>query len=57
MQKPEEMKYWSLPADAVLQELHSAPAGLTQEEASERLTKYGENSIKTQERLRRCYCF
>ena len=48
MQKSEEMKYWSLPFDAVLQGLHSTPNGLAQEEASSRLKEYGENSIKTQ---------
>lgn len=50
MEKPEEIKYWSLPSAAVLQNLHVTSAGLTGEEAEKRLKLYGRNSIKGQEK-------
>jgi P-type Mg2+ transporter len=40
--------FWSLPADRVLQELHSSANGLSDREAKQRLVKYGANSLKQQ---------
>jgi len=48
MQKIEEIKYWSTPADDVLKALDTVPAGLTEAEAASRLKEYGKNSIKEQ---------
>lgn len=42
----EEFKYWSMPAEDVLKNLNSTPAGLTSNEAALRLKKHGENVIK-----------
>jgi P-type Mg2+ transporter len=47
IQKPEEIKYWSMPATAVLQNLQTTPAGLSDAEAAAKLSQYGENSIKS----------
>ncbi len=40
--------FWSLPADRVLQELHSSAQGLSDRDAKQRLIKYGANSLKQQ---------
>jgi P-type Mg2+ transporter len=45
---PQHPSFWSLPADRVLQELHSSANGLSDREAQQRLVKYGANSLKQQ---------
>jgi P-type Mg2+ transporter len=44
----ENISFWSLPADRVLTELHSSTDGLSDQEAKQRLIKYGANSLKQQ---------
>jgi P-type Mg2+ transporter len=44
----ENLLFWSLPADRVLQELQSSADGLSDREAKQRLVKYGTNSLKQQ---------
>jgi P-type Mg2+ transporter len=44
----ENISFWSLPADRVLQELDSSADGLSDREAKQRLIKYGANSLKQQ---------
>jgi P-type Mg2+ transporter len=44
----ENLLFWSLPVDRVLQELHSSASGLSDREAKQRLVKYGANSLKQQ---------
>jgi len=39
-----EEKYWSIPKKDVLKKAESSDFGLTEEEARERLEKYGKNS-------------
>jgi len=43
--------FWSKKPEEVLKELGSSPNGLTDEEAKERLEKYGYNTIKEKEKL------
>jgi len=50
MQKQDITKYWSLPPSVALQYFDSITTGLTSEEATLRLKKYGENSIKEQKK-------
>ncbi|QLE49198.1 magnesium-translocating P-type ATPase [Nostoc sp. C057] len=38
--------FWSLPAEQVLDQLKSSPQGLSRQEAQQRLTQYGANSLK-----------
>jgi P-type Mg2+ transporter len=45
---PQNPPFWSLPADRVLQELHSSVEGLSDRDANQRLIKYGANSLKQQ---------
>jgi P-type Mg2+ transporter len=40
--------FWSLPADRVLQQLHSSAQGLSDRDAKQRLLQYGVNSLKQQ---------
>jgi P-type Mg2+ transporter len=47
---PQNPLFWSLPADRVLQKLHSSATGLTDREAKQRLIKYGTNSLKQQQK-------
>jgi P-type Mg2+ transporter len=44
----ENLLFWSVPADRVLQELDSSVNGLSDREAKQRLIKYGTNSLKQQ---------
>jgi P-type Mg2+ transporter len=44
----ENLLFWSVPADRVLQDLHSSANGLSDREAKQRLIKYGTNSLKQQ---------
>ncbi len=44
----DNLPFWSLPTDRVLQDLHSSANGLTDREAKQRLVKYGANSLKQQ---------
>ena len=48
MPKPDDSKYWSVPASDVLHDFHTTLTGLTAEDASARLKEYGENTIKAQ---------
>jgi Mg2+-importing ATPase len=57
MQNQDKIKYWNLPAAAVLQYLHAALSGLTSDEASSRLKEYGENSIKAQKKTTQLMLF
>jgi P-type Mg2+ transporter len=45
---PQNHPFWSLPADRVLQQLHSSIDGLSDREAKQRLIKYGANSLQQQ---------
>uniref|UniRef100_UPI00286CD095 HAD-IC family P-type ATPase n=1 Tax=Chamaesiphon sp. OTE_75_metabat_556 TaxID=2964692 RepID=UPI00286CD095 len=42
------LQFWALPADQVLQQLHSSADGLSDQEAKQRFLKYGANSLKRQ---------
>jgi len=46
MQKPEGVKYWSLPAEEVLRAFDSATTGLTTAQADSRLKMYGGNTVE-----------
>ena len=48
MLKTDELKYWSRPVPAVLQDFQASPDGLTTDQAAARLLEYGENTIKAQ---------
>lgn len=48
MQKPEGVKYWSLPAEDVLRAFDSTITGLTTAKADSRLKMYGQNAIEAQ---------
>ena len=50
MQKSDNMTYWSMPLDTVLHYFNSDIDGLKSEEAALRLSKNGENSIKSQKK-------
>ncbi len=41
-----EEQYWKMTSAAVMRSLNTAPGGLTNADAADRLIKYGENSIK-----------
>ncbi|WP_334780787.1 magnesium-translocating P-type ATPase [Nostoc sp.] len=43
---PQLSAFWSLPTDQVLQQTHSTTAGLSRQDAKQRLSKYGANSLK-----------
>jgi P-type Mg2+ transporter len=43
---PQNSPFWSLPTDQVLQQTHSTIAGLSCQDAKQRLIKYGANSLK-----------
>jgi P-type Mg2+ transporter len=43
---PQLSTFWSLPTDQVLQQTHSTTAGLSRQDAKQRLSKYGANSLK-----------
>jgi P-type Mg2+ transporter len=43
---PQNPPFWSLPTDQVLQQTHSTTAGLSGQEAKQRLSQYGANSLK-----------
>ncbi|MCP2727382.1 magnesium-translocating P-type ATPase [Limnofasciculus baicalensis] len=43
---PQNSPFWSLPTDRVLQETHSTIAGLSGQDAKQRLSEYGANSLK-----------
>jgi Mg2+-importing ATPase len=47
--KPEA--FWSVAADQLALALHSSPSGLTAEEAAARLTTYGSNAIREEQKL------
>ena len=38
--------FWSLPTDQVLQQMHSTTAGLSRQDAKQRLSEFGANSLK-----------
>ena len=38
--------FWSLPTDRVLQQMHSTTSGLSHQDAKQRLSEYGVNSLK-----------
>ena len=46
MKKADEVQYWSLAPDAVLEQYRSSSSGLTSVEAAARLGAYGENTIR-----------
>jgi P-type Mg2+ transporter len=46
----DNLLFWSLPADRVLQELHSSVNGLSDRDAKQRLIEYGANSLKQQQK-------
>ena len=50
MRKPEDIPYWSLPADDVLNAYEIKREGLSDAQASQRLKDYGENAIKAQKK-------
>ncbi|MCE5343588.1 MAG: magnesium-translocating P-type ATPase [Eubacteriales bacterium] len=50
MHKPENLQYWSMPADNVLKAYEAQREGLTDADASQRLKEYGENAIKAQKK-------
>src|SRR6476469_9051498 len=41
-----QSKFWSLPTDQVLQQTHSTTSGLSRQDAKQRLSEYGANSLK-----------
>ncbi|MHC5936271.1 cation-translocating P-type ATPase [Nostoc sp.] len=43
---PQLSAFWSLPTDQVLQQTHSTTAGLSRQDAKQRLSEYGANSLK-----------
>jgi ATPase, P-type (transporting), HAD superfamily, subfamily IC len=43
--------FWGLAPDELLRQLNTAPQGLTDEDAGQRLTQFGENRLKPQKRL------
>ncbi|MBD1218616.1 MAG: HAD-IC family P-type ATPase [Aphanizomenon flos-aquae Clear-A1] len=43
---PQLSNFWNLPADQVLVKVQSTPQGLSSEDAKQRLTQYGANSLK-----------
>ena len=43
---PQLSNFWNLPADQVLVKVQSTPKGLSSEDAKQRLTQYGANSLK-----------
>jgi P-type Mg2+ transporter len=57
MQKQDDIKYWSLTLDAVLQLFHSKEEGLTSEDAASRLKKNGENTIQEQKKTSQLVLF
>jgi Mg2+-importing ATPase len=46
-----QLKFWTRPPDLLWQDLHSSPSGLSQEEAEQRLEKYGQNVLKARQEL------
>jgi P-type Mg2+ transporter len=42
---PQNLPFWSLPTDRVLEQMHSTILGLSDQESKQRLTKYGTNSL------------
>ncbi len=46
--QPQE--FWSIPAAELLQQLHTAPGGLTAEDARQRLARYGSNLLTPKKR-------
>ncbi|HEY9607016.1 MAG TPA: magnesium-translocating P-type ATPase [Allocoleopsis sp.] len=42
--------FWSLPTDQVLQQTHSTAAGLSRQDAKQRLSDYGANSLKQKQK-------
>ncbi|WP_292803615.1 magnesium-translocating P-type ATPase [Nostoc sp. NMS7] len=46
MMNPQLSTFWSLPTDQVLQQTHSTTAGLSRQDAKQRLSEYGANSLK-----------
>lgn len=51
MEKPADIKYWSMPQDLVLNHFQTTKLGLNSIDASLRLKEYGENSIKKQQKI------
>nr|WP_225937653.1 magnesium-translocating P-type ATPase [Myxococcus sp. RHSTA-1-4] len=45
--------YWALPPQALLDALHTTPDGLSEEEAAQRLERYGSNELEESRRLSR----
>jgi P-type Mg2+ transporter len=43
---PQNQPFWSLPKAQVLQQMHSTTAGLSRQDAKQRLSEYGANSLK-----------
>ncbi|MEG4574611.1 magnesium-translocating P-type ATPase [Microcoleus sp. N3A4] len=43
---PQLSTFWSLPTDQVLQQTHSTTCGLSRQDAKQRLSEYGANSLK-----------
>jgi Mg2+-importing ATPase len=43
---PQNPPFWSLPTDQVLQQTHSTTSGLSRQDAKQRLSEYGANSLK-----------
>jgi Mg2+-importing ATPase len=48
--EPAQEKYWSLPIDRLLSQLHSTPQGLSTADACQRLEQFGPNALKAHER-------
>ncbi|MBN3909400.1 MAG: magnesium-translocating P-type ATPase [Nostoc sp. NMS1] len=43
---PQLSTFWSLPTDQVLQQMHSTTSGLSRQDAKQRLSEFGANSLK-----------
>src|SRR4028118_1852372 len=43
---PQNPPFWSLPTDRVLQQTHSTTSHLSRQDAKQRLSEYGANSLK-----------
>ncbi|MEG4120466.1 cation-transporting P-type ATPase [Microcoleus sp. N9_B4] len=43
---PQIFTFWNLSTDRVLQQTHSTTAGLSRQDAKQRLSQYGANSLK-----------
>jgi Mg2+-importing ATPase len=43
--------FWCVPAPELLRQLNTTPQGLTNQDAKQRLTQFGENRLKPQKEL------